>query len=689
MTRSSSSSLLLVLFGALCACGAGDHSRSRSRAPRPGPTADATDARPRSAARRLTEETTLTTHSGASLRAPKDWWVTEEESVILLEDPDRALKSWLVESKEADGERAVALAWQRVAPGAPGPTPSSIDAIPPTGGWDAITSASYEAAGESRVVEAVARRHGDTTYVSLIDADPAALSRRRAQIEQARESLRPKGLRAESFVGLEVQAIDDARAKALDAFIAEALERLQVPGATVAIVRGNAVVYERSFGVRELGKKAPVTPSTLFMIGSITKPMTTMMQAALVDAGTFDWETPVVSVLPSFALGDADLTRRVAMWHMSCACTGMPRRDFEHIFEFENVSAEQRIASMKSMKPTTALGETFQYSNLMVAAGGFAAAHAYAPDASFVSGYQAAMRAKVFEPIGMKSTTTDFSAALRKEHALPHATAIDGTVRPIPVSMERNVIPIAPAGAVWSSLRDMERYVMTEMSGGITPAGKRVVSEKNLKIRRTPRTGDAATGGYGLGLGVETYHGLPAFGHDGGAFGFGTTMFVLPEQQIAILVLTNVRSGAPTEHLPFNAVVKRRAVEALFSGAKPLAAAQLEYFTKGKARANARAVEQVQRVPDLAQMKRLTGTYTHESLGAVTLTVGDGKTVIDGGEWKSSVGQRRGDDGPRTLVFLDPPFAGSEWTVGGDEANPTLAVTDGQVSFVFRRNAKR
>ena len=59
------------------------------------------------------------------------------------------------------------------------------------------------------------------------------------------------------------------------------------------------------------------------------------------------------------------------MRHTGCACTGMPRRDLEMIFEFGGWTAEQRLASMASMVPTTGFGETFQYSNSMVSTGGF------------------------------------------------------------------------------------------------------------------------------------------------------------------------------------------------------------------------------------------------------------------------------------------------------------------------------
>lgn len=375
------------------------------------------------------------------------------------------------------------------------------------------------------------------------------------------------------------------------------------------------------------------------------------------------------------------------MWHMSCACTGMPP-SVEYIFEYANVSAEQLVASMKAMKPTTKLGEAYQYSNLMVAVGGYAAAHAYAPRRSLGAAFAAAMRKTIFGPIGMKSTTVDFAAALRAEHAMPHAAAIDGSIRSIPVDMERNVIPIAPAGAVWSNLRDMERYAMTELAGGVAPNGARVVSQKNLEARRVVRIGDAQDG-YGLGIGIGQFYGLRWLGHDGGLFGFGTTLLMLPEQGIGIIVLTNVRNDAPTENLPFNAVVWRRIIEAMFAGARPLAAAQLDYFAKGRARVAARAVTNLERVPELARLRKRAGTFHNDSLGTVTLEVTPARTTFDAGEWKSAMGLRTLDAETVTLVFLDPPFAGHEITLAGDQAAPTIVVQHGQDTYIFTRQASR
>ena len=97
---------------------------------------------------------------------------------------------------------------------------------------------------------------------------------------------------------------DDHRA-VFEGYLSKATTRFGVPGAAVAVIQGGEVTYLRGFGVKELGGTQPVTPDTLFMIGSITKSMTTMLAAALVDDGGLSWDTRLVDVLAQFAAGIA------------------------------------------------------------------------------------------------------------------------------------------------------------------------------------------------------------------------------------------------------------------------------------------------------------------------------------------------------------------------------------------------
>lgn len=475
---------------------------------------------------------------------------------------------------------------------------------------------------------------------------------------------RPPTTAEESLVGATARAPDEASLRELDAFIEDARVTLEVPGASVAVVRGGEIVHARGFGECALGGAEAVTPHTLFLIGSITKSLTTMMQAALVDAGTVRWDQRVTELLPGFAVGDAALTERLELWHTSCACTGMPQQDLETLMEFGAVSPEARLESMRGMRPTAAFGERYQYSNLMVAAGGFAAAHAYAPELSLGEAYAAALASAVLEPVGMTASTTDFAVVERSAHALPHGAAIDGTTRALPLAIEHMVRPIAPAGAVWSSAHDMARYALTELAVGVAPGGRRVVSARNVLERRRARVRTEDGSGYGLGVWLGTRYGVPILEPAGNSMGFRSQMLLLPEHGAGIVILTNT-TGVGGD---FAEVVQRRALETLFPELARRAEGELEARAAARREAIAQALAAVEVSPEPGWTQRLAGTYAHPALGEVTLGA-DG--VLDAGEWRSRYGRHPASG---SVVLLDPPFAGGVLAVGGDDARRTLTI---------------
>ncbi len=607
----------------------------------------------------------------ASIAAPDGWRVSRGGARAAFEDPERALRVVLVASARHDASGAIADAWMREGPQMLA-MPSSLDEPPATGGWDETATIEY-AVREGRRAWAQWKRLGVTSYVVLVEGDASAIDKREAQIVQIAESAKPPGLVEETLVG-PVRPVDGA---ALDAFVERALRGLDVPGAAIAVAVDGRVVYERAVGVKEKGKAAPITLDTRFLMASVTKPLTTMMQAALVDAKVVRWEQPVTEILPTFALADPAIAQQLQLWHMSCACTGMPRQDMEGLFEWKGVTPEARIAVMKTMKPTTKLGETFQYSNPLVAAGGFIAAHAYAPSLSLLAAYASAMQAKVFDPIGMTSTTLDSAVVASGDPAMPHAVAIDGETRVLPLEIERQVEPIAPAGAAWSTVGDMMKYALTEMREGVSPDGVRVVSVENHRERTRPRIATGDDSSYGLGLDVQTYRGQRVWRHDGGSFGFGTRLWVMPDAKVAIVILSNVRNGNAKEQLPFVEAVSRRIVEELFASAKPIAEKQLAYFVTLRKR------EPYVPSKDRSWITRLVGRYREAVLGDVEIRAGESGAVFDAGEWSSAMDVVVGPDGTARAVMLDPPFAGAGVVVGEGDP-PTLIVPD-QTTYTFTR----
>lgn len=107
--------------------------------------------------------------------------------------------------------------------------------------------------------------------------------------------------------------------------VVESWRRHSVCRVCRSVIQDGKVVFEGGFGVREIGTDTEPDADTLYIIASNTKALTTLMLAKLLDEGKLTWDTPVTSLLPSFKLGDPDITSRVLVKHLICACTGLPQ----------------------------------------------------------------------------------------------------------------------------------------------------------------------------------------------------------------------------------------------------------------------------------------------------------------------------------------------------------------------------
>ena len=162
-------------------------------------------------------------------------------------------------------------------------------------------------------------------------------------------------------------------------------------------------MFAGGFGVRELGKPAKVDADTLLHDrvehegddDADARPSSSTRRSS---RGT----TPVTKLLPPFKLGDADTTSKVLVKHLICACTGLPRQDFEWLLEFDGRRRPtSALATLGTMQPTSKFGEMFQYSNPMAAAAGFVGGHVAFPTLELGAAYDEAMRTQVFGPLGM------------------------------------------------------------------------------------------------------------------------------------------------------------------------------------------------------------------------------------------------------------------------------------------------
>ncbi|MEJ2548620.1 MAG: serine hydrolase [Gemmatimonadota bacterium] len=635
---------------------------------------DPTDAT-RSPPERLTADTPMQTVEGASFLAPSGWTVSVRGPATILEVPEGDSRIALVDVQAPDADSAVALAWKAYMPDRPWPLKVSTPA-PDRDGWTDGRSYSYQTSpDEKRGVAAFAQRAGDVWTIALYDMSDATGEKRASSVALIFDRLYPEGYAPESFAGMSAMRLDEERLAELSAFTEAAMTELKVPGVAVGIVQDGEVVFADGFGVRELGKAEKPDANTLFMVASNTKALTTLMLAKLVEKGKFGWDTPVTELLPSFALGDSATTRQVRVEHLICACTGLPRQDLEWLFEFDDATAATALATLATMQPTSGFGELFQYSNPMAAAAGYAGGHVAYPEMELGAAYDTAMRTLVFEPLGMRATTFDYAEALAGNHAAPHAPDIDGNPAVAAMDLNYSVIHVRPAGAAWSSVHDMLKYVEMELAEGKLPDGTRYISRDALLARRAPHVPIGKDATYGMGLVVDTKYGTPVVHHGGDMIGFHSDMMWLPEHGVGAVVLTNGDPGWTLRN-----IFQRKLLEALFDGRDEADAdvdSQAENFYTRLA-----ADRELLTVPaDGEAAAKLSGHYVNAALGSIDVIREEGRTWFDFGEFRSEVASRVNPDGSVSFLTIDPGEDGFEFVAGGGVK--TLTIRDAQHEYVF------
>ena len=320
---------------------------------------------------------------------------------------------------------------------------------------------------------------------------------------------------------------------ALDSRIPALASEWNVPGIAVAIVKNGTVVFEKGFGFKDRERQLPVTPQTLFAIGSTTKAFTTFVMGTLCDEKKLDWDTPVVTYLPSFQLYDSAVSGRVTPRDLACHRTGVPRHDL--LWVNSNLTRPQLAYRLRYLPNTDDLRAKWQYNNLMYAAAG------YLIEEITHRTWEDAVRDRIFTPLGMSSST--FSVKDSSQDLACAYEKRDDAVLRVPY---RDIQNIGPAGSINSCLADLIPWVMLHLNDGVYK-GHRLIQSSTLKDIHAPHMllspseiSGVETLGYGLGWVIENYRGHRRVWHDGGIDGFTAAISLIPEENIGIIVLTNM-----------------------------------------------------------------------------------------------------------------------------------------------------
>jgi CubicO group peptidase (beta-lactamase class C family) len=486
------------------------------------------------------------------------------------------------------------------------------------------------------------------------------------------------------------QAISKASAQAswstakqtqFDQDIQAALLIADVPGASIAIIKGGQIVSLKGYGVKQKGRIEAVKADSQFMIGSVSKPVSTTLMATIVDAGAAAWDTPAKQIYPSFRVADAALSSQVTLRNLVCNCIGTERRDYEILLNGNTLSAPGVITSIANYPLQQPLGQSFLYNNQLVAAGGYIATLAGAGGTGdLLTNYSNQLRTRVLQPIGMNNTTTAFDTVTkRKNYATPHGLTLEYAQTPIAVSLNKWATAIAPAGGLWSTAEDMARYAITQLNRGVGPSGNRVVSAANLETTWTPQVAIDSTVSYGLGWYVSTLEGKRGIQHGGNVYGFTSELSFFPDDGVAVVVLSN----ADNSLLP--GFARARALELLFDLPNTATASALTQAIL-PTKSTYTTVSLLSTAVPSAEVSAYLGNYGNVDLGGATLSYTNGVLFINFGDFKTEL-VKYIENGVTYYVTADPPTALLVFTLQTSSAGlRTLNFYSTNRTYVFNKN---
>ncbi len=309
----------------------------------------------------------------------------------------------------------------------------------------------------------------------------------------------------------------------------EELNQANIPGAALAIVRGDRLIWAKGIGISNIETKAPVTADMLLRIGSVTKMFTAAAAVSLALDGKLELKRPVAEYVPDLdaALGKTTL-------HQVLSHTAGLHNDGSASRSCDEEALGRLVRGWRKEQFFTAPGEIYSYSNPGYWLAGYTA------EILDKKAYADVLTERLFVPLGMRSTTFRAGVAVTYPLALGHrpSGAALGVVRPLtdtPASW--------PSGGMFSSVNDLSRWVTALLNHGQLE-GKQVLKPEIVTMLTTAHAHVATASAYGYGMAIREYRGVRVWEHGGSSPGYGALIRMFPDQRAGIILLTNRTSGA-------------------------------------------------------------------------------------------------------------------------------------------------
>ncbi len=332
----------------------------------------------------------------------------------------------------------------------------------------------------------------------------------------------------------------------LDNLIKETLSTFEVPGISVGILKDGEVVYAKGHGVRSLNTEKAMNAETLVGVASNSKGFTCFALAMMIDEGKLNWDDKVRMHIPEFQLNDPWVTENFTVRDLVTHRSGMGLGAGDLMFfpEGNDFTVDDIINNVKYLEPESSFRSEFAYNNNM-----FIIAGEVLKRVSGLS-WEEFIETKIMAPVGMKNSKAAYNRVTDTSNIIEAHTLADGELIQIPHDWGETA---NPAGGIVSNVPDMLTWAKFLMNDAVTEDGTRLLSEAQfheLWQLQTPLKVSSSDiynsnfRGYGLGWFLtDVKGGYKQVYHTGGLLGTVTQFTMIPDLDLAIVVLTNQMNG--------------------------------------------------------------------------------------------------------------------------------------------------
>lgn len=325
----------------------------------------------------------------------------------------------------------------------------------------------------------------------------------------------------------------------LEVWIEAGRKDWEIPGMAVGVVKNGEVIFAKGFGEKRLGSGEKVDDNTIFSIASVSKHITATALGILVDQGKITWDDKIVQHIPWFQFKDPWITQEVTIRDILTHQTGLGRLLGNRLHFMTNISRDEVLYQVRYMDLEKPFRADYVYNNVMYSLAG--------QIIEYVDGrtWDDFLKEELFKPLGMNIATTSITEIKPGDNqAYPHQE-IDGKVQPI---QRRNWDNTGPAAGVNTSVNELNTWMLMQLGEG-TYKDQTLVSKEQMKQIQSPQKAmrpSANSKGwrtYGFGWNIMDHEGLQVITHGGATDGFNTSMYLVPDLDLGIVVVGNTFNG--------------------------------------------------------------------------------------------------------------------------------------------------